>query len=825
MSRNRLSTILDADGRQMPVFEGDPPVNGHHRNGVSKGEAIYRAAGFTDAFQAALNLLGAPIESRAQDPFTTHPWVFAAARTIAAAVAQAPFSVFRETDSEFSRRERLARKRGAINWTPGRGRSRRAVSRWLHAAAVQKRVMMRGIERDDEHPLTLLFQRPNPYQTEVQFWERTITLLAYQGACMWVASGPLGEAVPPTSIPGALWPMPAELFTPVYESGQGGLVVAWDFQPPVEMPVHRAGGRTNVRLMAHEVISLLRPNPYSLIRGVASTAPAAGAIDLDLRAGAYNRALLKNDATPRGVLQTELQLEPEKYDELVRQWKEKHGGEQRAGLPAILHSGLRFMPTGMAPADLAYSDAKRFDREEILATHGSPPSLVGLTEFTNFATAQIQQAHFWGIAVLPITHMIEQVFDGTILFTEPDNVFAGFDLARVDALRAMITEKLVQAEKMANTVLHAPPRVAYDVVGIDVPKYQGDDVALVPALSVPLRDVLSGATQDVPVDGSPPDAAPDVPPDDGGGAPDAPSDGDKPQGDADRPDAPKEGEGKSLISLSRAHALARGVDVVLRAQAGRRWRQFVEVLLVGERKTKSAYRSWSEQMRTETLRRFDAEAKRASRSLQAVLRAGEIDIAAILPTEKEARGALKSRVRPIYANFLDKVYEFTLDDLGGVTTFSVDDERLLKFFDARESKFANTTTGTMLRSVRSTLTAGIAQGETIMQLRLRVAEAFNIAGSASRALTVARTESAGFANGVRNEMFIAAGVSKAQWTTAGDEAVRSDHRVLGDHGPEPLDFNYLALVGGGGGKLRFPCDPEGPAKQVINCRCFLAPTE
>lgn len=56
------------------------------------------------------------------------------------------------------------------------------------------------------------------------------------------------------------------------------------------------------------------------------------------------------------------------------------------------------------------------------------------------------------------------------------------------------------------------------------------------------------------------------------------------------------------------------------------------------------------------------------------------------------------------------------------------------------------------------------------------------------------------------------------WWTANDERVRHSHAPMHGQVRAGLDSTFTT---GGGVKLRFPCDPGGPIREIAGCRCGL----
>ena len=119
--------------------------------------------------------------------------------------------------------------------------------------------------------------------------------------------------------------------------------------------------------------------------------------------------------------------------------------------------------------------------------------------------------------------------------------------------------------------------------------------------------------------------------------------------------------------------------------------------------------------------------------------------------------------------------------------------------------------------IKSDLEAGSQKGETMDQLADRVKARF-AAIDAGRAQVIATTETATAYGQGRMDALTQAGFTHKSWLTAGDEKVRLSHNQAQEQGAIPNDEAF-------DNGLMFPGDPDGPADEVINCRCVLQAAE
>ncbi|WP_280421158.1 phage minor head protein [Nocardia carnea] len=130
-------------------------------------------------------------------------------------------------------------------------------------------------------------------------------------------------------------------------------------------------------------------------------------------------------------------------------------------------------------------------------------------------------------------------------------------------------------------------------------------------------------------------------------------------------------------------------------------------------------------------------------------------------------------------------------------------------------------TGIPANAARAARAAIERAGASVEAMRDRVAEALSPEAWGSEAARIGRTEAIGVFNGARlataaaEEQDTGQALDK-QWLSLHDGRTRASH-VHADRQRVPLDAKFRV----GGHYLEFPGDPNGPADEVINCRCVV----
>jgi phage portal protein BeeE len=730
-----------------------------------------------------------PYQIRAQDPFGNHPWIFAAAMTSAIVASQAPYTIFTETEDEIDKRKREAQRKNRPWYGPRSGSSRRSIQRHIQGGYAKK-VTRKGLEPDYEHSLTGIFLNPNPFQQGNQLFMLTNIWMAIRGECFWVFEDENGEAPATPEDIARIWVLSPDLFRPILKNGATGELVGWLFSPPPWMTKREQSA--SMMLTLDEILQFKFPNPMNPLRGMSKISAAANGIQMDLMVKDYNKAIIENGGDPGGILMYDADLTKEEEAAFLEKFEQKHKGAKNARRTAMLSGGFEYVPVSLSPRDIQHLETMKWNREEELAVMNVPPSVLGVTEFTNYATQLGQDKNFWDKNLLSTLEIIETAIDGSFLMRDqPDSVVGAFDYRNVEALRSGVVEKIAAAASMAGGPLHLPPRTAYEVVGLEVPEYDGDDICLITPTLAPLQNVIETADINLENARNPPE----------------------------QPD-PNAQDGNNDVTSVKKHYVSKN------RKKRERHNAFLQVEISLENAMRFRYRKWVTQEKRSAMESFDSHygTEKALTQLRKIKAVSIWDYSAFLEDVNVSKNNLKKLVRPLYTDNLETTYEFTLDDLGGIPVFTIDDSRIVEYFEAREKTFVNATPETLRRNTLKSLAAGLTNGETLGQLRLRVAQAYDVSASSAKASQIARTETANFMNGVRDVMFDAQGVEQESWSNAQDEKVRESHVLYGEAEPQERGFNYLDLSNKVGGILAYPGDTRCTlAGEVINCRCIKVP--
>lgn len=556
--------------------------------------------------------------------------------------------------------------------------------------------IMQGKDTEEKGDFARIFQSPNPQLNSYQLKEAIVSLLALDGNAFVV---PWSEKQGRT--PDQLWVFGRSSMRPVYKSS--GHVEAWEYQ-----------GKQKQTFPADEVVHLKLYNPYDGTWGLSPVTAARLAMDTDYAAQQYNKSMLQNSATPSGVVTVDAPLNESQLEVLKKQWEARHKGEKKAGNLAILQKGMDYKPIALSQKDMEFLEARRYNREEVLAIWQVPKSIVGITDDLNYATLMGQKRIFWQDTIMPYVRLIQDGFNSHFFPRFAPGLRLEFDLSNVPELHEDYTARVDNAVKLAN--MGFPINDINDKLELGLERVPWGDVHLVQATMIPAD--MAGTIDLTPW---------------------------PPQNNNNPPPPPRAPELLSKVTQNEEYRFKRWVDMLrvqgplekqFRSKIQRYFfeqRNLVLALLTKNAKDVGDYRLFL----------WDKENEKLVEIVEPLYRravvAGSNLIADMLATE-----SFTLRNPLVDKNVLDRCHKITAinDTIRGRIAQSLDD--------------------------------GLKVGESIMQLSDRVGQEYLMARH--RANTIARTETAGAVNDGEYLMMESEGVEQHEWLSARDGEVRDDHQ-------------------------------------------------
>lgn len=242
---------------------------------------------------------------------------------------------------------------------------------------VYRRVSDAERTREDRHPVSIVFRRPNINQTRVDFLQQMQAALLLRGnAYAWIRweSGQRG------SVPREMWPLHPDLVT----VKQGA-----DMRLTYE--VRRRPDDTPITLQQDDVFH---------VRGLSSNGYMGRSVLSDARdVIGVAQATQENAGTfwqygggPDFLLRHPKVLGEKAKGSLEKSFAENYGGRSGQSRWAVLEEGMEVTPLSMSKRDAQFLETRQFQRGEICGMFQVPPHMIGDTEkSTSWGTGIEQQ--------------------------------------------------------------------------------------------------------------------------------------------------------------------------------------------------------------------------------------------------------------------------------------------------------------------------------------------------------------------------------------------------------------------------------------------------
>jgi HK97 family phage portal protein len=599
--------------------------------------------------------------------------------------------------------------------------------------------------------------------------------------------------------------------------------------------IRRADG-TQVPVLPEEMLWLRYPHPFDPLGCLAPWKAARHAVDMDAYAREWQRSSYKNGATPSGVVYLG-QMEADQFAAARAAWRSSMQGPANAGKNLLVSSPpgggtpVSYARVGLTAEEMDYLESRMANAAEVMMAFGVPHDyLAAGTTYENRAAAK---ATLWSDTIKPKLEIIGSEIDRVLLPSDAEE--AEFDLSGVEALQEAQDSKANRTRALVYSDTYMIDEARAEVGLEPLPGGIGQNT-LTPyrAQWAPVQGVPSGTddarswdadftrlpTTDVgPVveraveaalarllGGAPPQVD----------APTTPRRLELTRAD-DTPKSP------SLADINAAYdeleaVGRRAVQALAREQRERVLRDFDRLMKKPERSA-----AWLGEVRTEsaalareqllTLAPPDLDVVPAARATDMDIATGpdgweeRIKVREIFDGKYWRRQTARL-LRP----FVERAWR-----RGGVSitpSFDLDEPDVAGALDARVEELAGQVTATTEQVLRSQLLAhGVAEGESVPELRARIQQVFTNLGD-YRATMIARTETVGAYSAASHAAALDAGAVRKTWLATDDTRTRRTHKAA--QGSTVAMNKRFELT-----QSRWPADPAAPANQSIQCRCAL----
>jgi HK97 family phage portal protein len=252
-------------------------------------------------------------------------------------------------------------------------------------------------ENIERHPFLDLMTRPNPNQSQFQFLEFYFTDMDIFGEAFWYIAR--GER---SKMPKELYRLnPANVDVALSKDEDGNQVVGY--------VLHKADGK-DVPLEASEVLHVKTPNPTNPARGKSIIEAGKDYIQTEGYASDWTKNAIYNAGRPSGILNIKGKISKEEFDRVKRRFKESYSGTKNAGKTMLIKAaeGLDYQKLGMELQEVALKEMKDMTRDDIMFMFRMSKTLMGISDDVNRSNAREAKAVFIENIIVP---MLDRLVD------------------------------------------------------------------------------------------------------------------------------------------------------------------------------------------------------------------------------------------------------------------------------------------------------------------------------------------------------------------------------------------------------------------------------
>lgn len=653
-------------------------------------------------------------------------------------------------------------------------------------------------EADETDKLVQLLSKPNPLMGGTKLLRAMSRALDLDGGVFLFLCHPGLEPIMPGEMPEELWPVRDALVTPEYverdaKGRPNPTPDAWSFQIR----------ETKYTFPASSVARIYWPDDANPLLAFGPAQAAWREADHLFRAEAFDDGLVENGGQMAGYFtHEERRLDPDKLDTLKKSTKQRVNAPKNDRSTPILPAGITFTPTAFTQVEMQAGEMRKVKREGIARTFGVPPVMLGEMEDANRSSLRELRRVYYENTIAPRATFVEEELVQQLIPRLPGK-FAGYwiqlDVAQTAAMREDTDALIERAEKLVHLGVSFEDAAA--MIGFDHDPIEGEDERWIASTLTPVELALN-----------PPEPVVEPPP---------------PEEKSHQTRRKRAQEFEAQLA-KHDNAIARATNKVFRHYLSVQEKKIRALL--GQKSEPAVVRPWPEFLGVPASWSPNVRAYAELMDLVPEREWVE-DVRGITPDELERileRNAQrwgeelwKEVEKPIKTALLDSAKNVAID-LGKVSITAAN-PRALRHMATKRVQLVEGPMSVVAERVRAVIVKAMANASNVGTLADRVRSVLEELESqlavmrdqlGTRAMMIARTESAAAANAGRVAQFKASGIGAHEWVTAGDDLVREGHQIDGETQVIGQRFSN---------GMTEPGEAGAPPEMVIQCRCTTAP--
>ena len=363
-----------------------------------------------------------------------------------------------------------------------------------NASAVKINVYS-GDDKLENHELISLLNRPNPLQSQVEFFHSMISYLLISGNSYMLRDKEFG-------IPKELYLLRPDRIEIKASSSMIPDYYCYKIDNKIisEYPVDKFTGASQVK---HVKLW----NPLDDFYGLSPMSAASYNIDQHNMAGLHNVSLLKNGCTPSAMLKFQPKdetgmtatLTDDQRAAVLNDLESRFSSVNNSGRPMLLEGDFDYVQMGLNPKDMDFLELMNMSAREIALCFGVPAQLVGLSD-TTYANVAEARLSLYEETIIPLLNRVESDLNEWLAPLYDGDITIKYDL---DAIPAMAEKRRRVYENVSQGVTNGiiTRNEARERLGLE--PIDGADSLLVQSNLFPLGEVNDSTDEednDTPVD-------------------------------------------------------------------------------------------------------------------------------------------------------------------------------------------------------------------------------------------------------------------------------------------------------------------------------------